>query len=121
MSREFRFNLNEDSQANHTDASAKNDYASVGHVRNVCFKWLDGKSKFYNYAYLISGEFLPDANTINLIFTTDTVVLEGKNLLSLFENLMEHRPKFVECSNGRYAPISNGNEAFVLSISIQQN
>lgn len=77
-------------------------YTEGGHVRNVCFVWLDGKRIFMNYSYLVAGEYSPDENTITLSFTTHVFILTGVNLESLFYDLMHHVAKQITCTDKRY-------------------
>ncbi len=42
------------------------NYATPSQVRNLCFVQPDGKRLFLNYAYLVSGEYSPETNTIVL-------------------------------------------------------
>lgn len=83
--------------------------ASYTGVRNVCFVLLDGKQRFLNYNYLVSGEYLPEENKITLQFTTSTITLQGYNLEKLFQGFMQHSPKTVAVTDERYNGISQNN------------
>lgn len=78
------------------------NYATPSQVRNLCFVQPDGKRLFLNYAYLVSGEYSPDTNTIKLIYTTHEITLKGRNLESLFESLMAHLPRQILAVERRY-------------------
>ncbi|MFD1258582.1 hypothetical protein ACFQ3S_17380 [Mucilaginibacter terrae] len=118
MSQDFEFDLYDDPASKPEKQNDKTNFAEPGHVRNLCLKWPDGRCKFYNYAYLISGEFEPVNNSISLVFTTDTVMIEGSNLQGLFDKLQQHLPKSVSCSESRYASLAQGSEVVVTSIAI---
>lgn len=78
------------------------NYATPSQVRNLCFVQPDGKRLFLNYAYLVSGEYSPEANTIKLIYTTHEITLKGRNFEGLFENLMTHVPRQIVAVEKRY-------------------
>ena len=96
-------------------------YDSGSYVRNLCLVWPDGNRKFYNYAYLISGEFLAGENVIRLIFSSETVILEGSYLLQLFAELLEHVPKEINCTEDRYAALAEADTPFITKISLEAN
>lgn len=87
-------------QGGQTDALTS--YETEGSVRNLCFVQPDGKRIFLNYAYLVSGEYDPEASVIKLNYTTNIVFLKGVYLENLFEDLMKQIPKEVKCLNARY-------------------
>jgi len=126
MSQNFKLKFDEMREGKPTD---KDDgleqfneaYASHGHVRNLCIIWPDGKMKFLNYAYLISGEYLPEESTITLIFTTDTVVMQGIGLHQLFNELTNHLPKQIKCNETRYQAISENEQYSISEVQILKN
>lgn len=85
-------------------------YPSEGNTRNVCFELLTGYRIFLNYAYLISGDYKPDNNSIILCFTTHTVTLNGICLESLFFDFMQHIPRYIKCTEERYNDITTDIE-----------
>lgn len=87
-------------------------------VRNICFVLKDGKRIFLSYSYLISGEFLPEENTIILTFTTHTVTLKGHLLETLYEAFENHAPKKVRVVEDRYLAIDEQPKLFVTEIGI---
>lgn len=88
-------------------------------VRNVCFVLLDGKHIFLNYNYLVAGEFFPEDNKIVLHFTTHGVTLKGHNLEKLYQDLIQHSPKFITAINDRYSGISSNNIPLVTLIEVK--
>ncbi len=78
------------------------NYATPSQTRNLCFVQPDGKRLFLNYAYLVSGEYSPEANTIKLVYTTHEITLKGRNLEGLFESLMAHLPRQIVAHEKRY-------------------
>ena len=123
MSRDFKLKFDEmlSAQPTDKDGSAEENayeaFATPGHVRNICFGWPDGRKKFLNYAYLVSGEYAPDDSAITLNFTTDTVIIKGSGLEALFAELLFHLPKVISYTDSRYETI-NSNHYNVKEITI---
>ena len=117
-----KLNIGKDSQ--NTDASNPNDtqeienYSTTGHVRNLCLVQTDGKRLFLNYAYLVSGEYSPESNTIKLVYTTHEITLTGRNLEGLFESLMAHVPRQIVAVDKRYEGTKKESEIVVNEINI---
>ena len=80
------------------------NYTTMGHTRNVCLVWPDGRRAFFNYAYLIVGEFEPndEKNVIRLGFSSHNVTLQGYSLESLFMALLDHLPRIITAIDPRY-------------------
>ncbi len=93
-------------------------YNEESHVRNICFVWLDGRRKFLNYSYLVSGEYSPDDSSITLAFTTEVFVLKGVNLESLFYEIMNNLAKQITCIDVRYNVIGEDQKFVVNEIKI---
>lgn len=116
--------LNRGKDVQNTDASNPNNtqeienYSTTGHVRNLCFVQVDGKRLFLNYAYLVSGEYLPEANTIKLVYTTHEITLKGRNLEGLFESLMAHMSRQIVAVEKRYEGMKEGGDTVILEINI---
>lgn len=98
---------------------ASEAYGEQSHVRNLCFVWTDGKKLFLNYAYLVSAAYEPDA--ITLAFTTHTLTLTGLRLEKLFDELMDHLPRIIICTDDRYAVIAGDSAPVVKDITVQLN
>lgn len=96
-------------------------YESEGHTRHVCFVRLDGSRVFLNYAYLVSGAYVPDANTIVLAFTTHSVTLKGIHLEPLYYQLMKQANKQIVCTDERYNDVQEDNASIVNHIEITSN
>jgi len=117
-----KLNKGKDGQKN--DPSKPNDeqeienYSTTGQVRNLCFVLADGKRLFLNYAYLVSGEYSPEANTIKLVYTTHEITLKGRNLEGLFESLMAHVPRQIMAVEKRYQGMKEDVEIAVFEIII---
>ncbi len=94
-------------------------YDAPDSVRNLCFVQPDGKRLFLNYAYLVSGEYVPEEDSINLVFTTHTVKLTGHHLDALYESLAEHVPKKIACVDKRYEATEGETEAVVTGMDIK--
>ncbi len=103
------------------DGASKTISYDHANARNVCFVWSDGKRFFLNYSYLVAGEYLPDENTISLIWTTHIVKLKGYRLEMLFDELMQHLPKYVVCVDLRYNQISENKSYSVNEIAVVEN
>lgn len=117
-----RFSLKFDEmQENKTLASDQDNtrYAAAGHVRNVCFQGLDGKSVFLNYSYLVSGEFDPAQSVITLSFTTHRVIIRGIRLQGLYDALMNQIARIIACIEDRYNEVEDRQATIVNSIEVQ--
>jgi hypothetical protein len=129
MSQSFKFRYEEmrennpgESNSNGSqDSESEMLYPSGGNVRNVCFVLLDGSRVFLNYAYLVSGEYNPEENTITLAFTTHSVTLKGIRLETLFEQFMHQLNKVVACVDERYNSIQGETLPVVNHIAIATN
>lgn len=116
--------LNRGKDGQNTDASKPDEtqeienYSTIGHVRNLCFVQTDGKRLFLNYAYLVSGEYSPEANTIKLVYTTHEIMLTGRNLDGLFESLMAHVSRQIVAVDKRYKGTKEESEIVVNAINI---
>lgn len=95
-------------------------YKDVGHTRNICFVWQDGKRIFLNYAYLIFGDYNPDESVIKLSFTTHDVILKGVNMEDLFYEVMEQVTKQIVCTDSRYNIIGEDQKFVVNHITVNE-
>lgn len=102
------------------DEIQNRSFDSPGHVRNLCFVWPDGRKKFLNYSYLVSGEYAAGDSEIKLTFTSDTLVIRGSALEGLFDDLTQHITRFIVCTDPRYNALSEGNGPIVNEIIIQK-
>ncbi|REJ81693.1 MAG: hypothetical protein DWQ44_11235 [Bacteroidetes bacterium] len=93
-------------------------HGEPGNARNICFILADGKWFFLNYAYLISGEYIPDDNRIILMFTSHIVELKGIFLENLFQELMNNLTKIIRVVDKRYLNDNNINISAVVEILI---
>jgi len=124
MSQDFKLRFDEMRQSNPAkkdNPSLNNDdthFDSYGHVRNLCLIWPDNKKIFFNYAYLVSGEYLPDEGQIVLAFTTHTVVIKGSSLEGLYEELLSHLPRKIICVGERYKSSVGNGKPVIDSIEI---
>lgn len=128
MSQEFNLRYNEiqpDSTANDNMPLVQSEgvtyYETEGHARNVCFVLENGNRIFLNYAYLMSGEYEQATGKIILSFTTHMIVIEGNNLMPLFENFAKHMPIILGCSSSRYKALTADNSVQVLRINAFTN
>jgi hypothetical protein len=115
MSQDFKFNFKGGEEKSQSTENDNNLYSQPGNVRNLCFEWPDGRKKFLNYAYLISGEYSPLENVIVLTFTTEQISLQGVNLAKLFNEILRHQTAHIRCEEQRYIQI-NTNDYFVTAI-----
>lgn len=122
MNQNFKDRLNE--MRNENPNKGGNDdthyktFESAGHVRNLCLTWPDGKRKFMNYAYLVTGEYSPEDGRILLVFTSETIVLVGIRLNLLFNDLLSHLPLDIMMIEQRYSSTVNNNEFAVHQIEV---
>ncbi len=111
-------NADKDSPQNSDAENGIEQFSTPGHVRNLCFVQPDGARLFLNYAYLVSGECLPEASTILLSYTTHEVTLKGRNLSGLYDSLMTHMLKQVVAIDKRYEATKDATEPVVFEIAI---
>jgi hypothetical protein len=104
-----------------TEEEKKQSFPTHSHARNLCIVWEDGKRMFLNYAYLISGELLPDDSTLILTFTTHTVQLKGNRLETLFEEFTGHLIKQIACTDERYNATLDNDEIIINEINVSKN
>ncbi|WP_077920574.1 hypothetical protein [Spirosoma sp. 209] len=105
---EFKTNFNRTEErkgqvsGNQSDTLALHDADST--VRNLCFEWPDGRRAFFNYAYLIKGEFVPGCpeNVIHLDISSYKVTLQGYRLYALFTDMLDHKPRLIRAIDARY-------------------
>lgn len=115
----LKYNQMKDSNpADSSDPALDQSFESQGHARNICFIQSDSHCQFLNYAYLVSGEFLPQDNTIILSFTSHTVILKGIHLKALFTDLQFHIPRQIACTDSRYNTLSEKESSIVNEIQI---
>ena len=95
-------------------------YTGISHTRSLCLLMADGKRHFFNYAYLISGEFEVhrDINVIRLNFASFTVELSGYALEELFMTMLEHSARIVTLLDARYVISLSANEPAVLTMQV---
>jgi len=97
-------------------------YRGASHVRSLCLIWPEGRRMFFNYAYLVSGEFLNkgDINIIRLEFSNYMVLLQGFSLEILFMTILEHVPRIVVLTDLRYALNNPDDGAIVTDIQVEK-
>jgi hypothetical protein len=122
MSQSFRWKFDQMRENNPGREQGAEDqaefYPRESHARNICFALSDGRKTFLNYSYLVSGEYVPEENTITLVFTSHLVTLRGVNLEPLFMELMQHLPRIITCTESRYASLEEG-KTLVTTIEIK--
>lgn len=97
-------------------------YPTSGHTRNICLIWPDGRRMFFNYAYLIAGEFEPNSekNLIKLSFSSHSVALHGYSLETLFMALLDHLPRIITAIDPRYVLDEDKLKEVVVEIIIDK-
>lgn len=129
MSQEYKLRYEQiregDPTKPNTPAPSKKDesmevYQTPSHARNLCLVWLDGKRMFFNYAYLVSGEYSANGekNMIILHFSSYTVQLQGYGLESIFMSILEHNPKVITMTDERY--VVDGIESVVIDMLVEK-
>ena len=95
-------------------------YETPNHARNLCLVWLDGKRMFFNYAYLVAGEFSANGekNVILLHFASYMVQLEGYGLEDIFMEMLDHSPKVIAMMDERY--VLDNADAVVINIFVEK-
>jgi hypothetical protein len=99
------------------------NYTTMGHTRNVCLVWPDGRRAFLNYAYLVVGEFEPndEKNVIRLGFSSHNVTLQGYSLESLFMALLDHLPRIITAIDPRYVLDEDKQKSVVTGIVLEKS
>jgi len=84
-------------------------YPTPGTGRTLGIVWPEGKKRFFNYAYLISGEWSIEVeyNQIILNFSSHKVTIKGYQLEGLYEILLLHQVRLLEVKDKRYAKESS--------------
>lgn len=95
-------------------------YPEEGHGRSICFVWTDGRRMFLSYSYLVSGEYVPEENSIILTFTTHVFILKGVNLDRLFYNILHQQAKQITCTDARYNLIGETEKFAVNEIILKK-
>jgi len=124
MSHDFRLKFDEIKQNDPTTAENNNnnttqEYSSPGYVRNIDFVWPDGKREFLNYSYLVNAKYDPEGS-ITLVFTSDTVTINGSGLNDLYDGILVQSIKTVFCADSRYESLNN-QSIVVTEIVITKN
>lgn len=119
----LRFDQMRESNPTHEQELQGEANHAPGSHRNLCLVWPDGRRAFFNYAYLIVGEFYPesDKNSILLNFSAYTVTLLGFGLEPLFMALLDHMPRLIEVSDERYILSKDQNKFIVTDITVEKN
>lgn len=91
-------------------------YDTAGHARNICFVQTNGEKCFLNYVDLISGSFSPEKNSIELSFTSNTVLIHGTNLSLLYNQIRSQEVKELKVSDSRYSEIAPENDTLIKEI-----
>lgn len=110
--------LNKKKGGDEQKTDTKNQKRPATGARNLCFIQPDGRRLFLGYAYLVSGEYVPDDSAIILVFTSHTITLKGHNLETLFESLLTHEPERIVCEDERYKSTDDAESVIVTSISV---
>jgi hypothetical protein len=123
MSQGFKLRFDQMRESDPTAPDTGSADAMPGLARNLCVGWPDGRRAFFNYAYLVAGEFRPDGeqNLIRLEFSGYAVSLHGYRLEGLFAALLEHRPRLILAADARYAALEEGADATVVSILVERS
>jgi len=129
MSQDYKLRYDQiregDPTKSNTSAPSKKDelmevYQTPSHARNLCLVWLDGKRMFFNYAYLVSGEYSANGekNVILLHFASYMVQLQGYGLEALFMSILDHSPKIITMTDERY--VVDGIESVVIDMLVEK-
>ncbi|MEA5260313.1 hypothetical protein VB264_21115 [Arcicella aquatica] len=129
MSQDYKLRYDQiregDPTKSNTPAPSKKDesmevYQTASHARNLCLVWLDGKRMFFNYAYLVSGEYSANSekNIILLHFSSYSVQLQGYGLESVFMSILDHSPKIITMIDERY--VVDSPDSVVIDIHVEK-
>jgi len=82
-------------------------------------KLTDGTIVSFDYAYMKKTKFLPDGKII-LHFGDDEVTAEGRNLLSVYTSITEHRRRFIEEGTDAQAQLKGPDRPHIETIAIKE-
>lgn len=92
-------------------------YEQEGYGRNICFVKEDGSRIFLSYGHLISAVYLPDENSIELMFTSHIVSVKGAKLGSLYYQFMSNVLKQLISTDRRYNLLSDDSTYLINELS----
>ena len=77
-------------------------YSEAGRDRKIRFVFLDGNTLSLSYGFLIFLEFFVNPLSIQLSFTSHTIVMYGLGFDKLLEELEQQLPRKIICQDERY-------------------
>ncbi|HVW96853.1 MAG TPA: hypothetical protein VHA56_12860 [Mucilaginibacter sp.] len=110
MSQDFELGFDSFDRPHQNNGAESNnipdEYKMSSSVRNLCLIWPDGRKKFFNYAYLVSAEYVPEDGLIQIAFTSATLTIKGIKLDILYDKLLFHIPVKIVCQDERYNQVA---------------
>ena len=80
---------------------------------------IDGSWTTLYYIDLRGMKFSPEENSITLQYTSEAVILKGRNLEKIVDDLESHRVKIIQCTDKRYEAARNEDECIVFEILVE--
>lgn len=125
MSQNFKDRLDRMWDSDSTDNKAEETshyktFESISQVRNIDFVWTNGDRLFLNYAYLVSCRYSIDESSLNIKFTSCTVILRGVRLSLLYLDLRVNLPLEIIAIEPRYNSTVDETDFIVNSIEVME-
>jgi hypothetical protein len=103
MSLTFKFDKKNENNESKNDIGVSSERQDViSDVRVIYFIQLDGIQECFNYSWLKKTQYIPDKNSIVLIFSGYEISLKGFNLEKIYTEISEQRLKVIRAIDHRY-------------------
>lgn len=96
-------------------------YETPGYSRALRFVWPDGQRRFFQYGSLDNANCSADETTLTLTFNRDTVVLKGRYLADLLEEISQQLVRIVTITEERYLELEEIKGPMVIEIIVTPN
>lgn len=125
MSQDYKLKFEQMQESFSGSNDSENDelhYQDAGNARNICFVISPNrKLRSFNYAYLVSLEYDPQASAIIIEFTTHTITIKGYSLLDLYFELFDQRNRILDYVDTRYQSLEDGERTITEIILTKNN
>lgn len=103
-------------------ASSKNqkEYETPGLSRTLHFVWPDGERIFLYYFHGVKGKCSADETVLTLVFSSETIVLKGRKLGKLFEEVSQQLIREIPMVEERYLELEENEDWVVFDIKLAE-
>ncbi|UAY53186.1 hypothetical protein [Ferruginibacter albus] len=120
MPLKFKFeNEGKTNDENEKPESLFEKYETASTARSLCILDTKGVYKIFFYNELSYIELDPKKDILELTFHSQKVILKGKNLKNILNELQEQKLMKIVCVQERYATIKKPEDVFITEISIK--